>query len=69
MSQNLSAIYYQENKERLQKRALERYQNLLKEEKKWQYGHERYKNLPEDEKEKLVEYRKKYYRMRKNIIL
>ena len=34
MSQNLSAIYYQENKERLQKRALERYQNLLKEEKK-----------------------------------
>ena len=69
MSQNLSAIYYQENKERLQKRALERYQNLLKEEKKWQYGHERYKNLPENEKEKLVEYRKKYYTMRKNIIL
>ena len=69
MSQNLSAIYYQENKERLQKRALERYQNLLKEEEKWQYGHERYKNLPEDEKEKLVEYRKKYYTMRKNIIL
>ena len=69
MSQNLSAIYYQENKERLQKRALERYQNLLKEGKKWQYGHERYKNLPEDEKEKLVEYRKKYYTMRKNIIL
>ena len=33
LSQNLSAICYQENKERLQKRALERYQNLLKEEK------------------------------------
>ena len=32
--------------------------------KKWQYGGERYKNLSEDEKEKLVEYRKKYHRMR-----
>ena len=29
----LSAKYYQENKERLQKKALERYQNLSKEEK------------------------------------
>ena len=32
-------------------------------EKKRQYGHERYKNLPQDEKQKLVEYRKKYYKM------
>ena len=24
------------------------------------------KNLPEDEKQKLVQYRKKYYKMRKN---
>ena len=29
----LSAKYYQENKERLQKKALERYENLSKEEK------------------------------------
>ena len=29
----LSAKFYQENKERLQKKALERYQNLSKEEK------------------------------------
>ena len=28
MSENLSAKYYQENKERLQKKAHERYQNL-----------------------------------------
>ena len=71
MSKNLSAKYYQENKERLQKKARERYQNLSKEEKekKQQYGCERYKNLSEDEKQKLVEYRKKYYRMRKNVIL
>ena len=33
MSKNLSAKYYQENKERLQKEAGERYQNLSKEEK------------------------------------
>ena len=67
MSKKLSAKYYQENKERLQKKARERYQNLSKEkkEKKRQYGRERYRNLPEDQKQKLVEYRKKYYRMRK----
>ena len=33
MSQNLSAKYYRENKERLQKKACKRYQNLSKEEK------------------------------------
>ena len=33
MSKNLSGKYYQENKERLQKKACERYQNLSKEEK------------------------------------
>ena len=30
MSKNLSAKYYQENKERLQKKARERYKNFLK---------------------------------------
>ena len=70
MSKNLSAKYYQENKERLQKKARERYQNLSKEEKekKRQYGRERYKSLPENEKQKLGEDRKKY-RMRKNVLL
>ena len=60
MSKNLSAKYYQENKERLQKKARKRYQNLSKEEKgkKQQYGRERYKNLSEEKKQKLVEYRK-----------
>ena len=33
MSENLLAKYYQGNKERLQKEARERYQNLSKEEK------------------------------------
>ena len=60
MAKNLSAKYYQENKERLQKKARERYQNLSKEdkEKKQQYGCERYKTLSEEEKQKLVEYKK-----------
>ena len=51
-------IYYQENKETLQKKL--RYQNLSKEvkEKKQQYGHERYKNITEDEKQKLFENKK-----------
>ena len=67
MYKNLSAKYYQENKYRLQK-ACERFQKLSNEEKekKRHYGQERQKNLSEDEKQKLVEYRKKCYGMRKN---
>ena len=57
MSKNLSTKYYQENKERLQKKAHERSQNIFEEknEKKRQYGREHYNNLPEDEKNKLVD--------------
>ena len=64
MSKNLSAKYYQENKERLQKKAHERYQNLSKEEKEkrqQQYGCERYKNLSEDKN-------KRFLSIEKNII-
>ena len=45
MSKNLSTKYYQENRERLKKKACERYQNLSKEEKekKQQYGRQCYK--------------------------
>ena len=61
MLKDSSTKYYQNNKEKLQKKARERYQSLSKEEKqkKQQYGCGQYKNLPEDEKKKLVEYRKK----------
>ena len=54
ISKDLSSKYYQDNKERLQKKVCERYQTLSKEgkEKKQQYGSERYKNLPEYEKTK-----------------
>ena len=40
-----------------------------KKKKKQQHGSEPYKNLSEEEKQKLAEYRKKIYRMRKNIII
>ena len=38
MSKNLSAKYYQENKERLQKKARERYKNFSKEENEKSYN-------------------------------
>ena len=59
ISNNLSAKYYQENKEGLQKKAREKYQNVFKVEKKQQYSHESYKNPSEDRKQKLSEHRKK----------
>ena len=50
MSKTLLVKYYQENKERLQIKACERYQNILKEEKekKQQSDRECYINLSED---------------------
>ena len=51
--------YYQESKERLQKKLTKDIKIFLK--KKKEKGRERYKNLSEDEKQKLVEYRKKNY--------
>ena len=38
-------------------------------EKNWQYSHKQHKTLPEDENQKVVEYRNKYYKMRKNVSL
>ena len=69
MSKDSSAKYYQNNKERLQKKVCERYPSFSKEEKKkatirsW-----RIQNLTEEEKQRLVEHRKQHYKMR-NIIL
>ena len=49
------------------KKPCERYQSFHKEEKEkaQQCGCEGYKNFPENEKERLVEYRKRCYKMRK----
>ena len=57
ISKNLSAKHYQENKERLQKKTRKRYQSHSK---KCCKISQKMRN-----KQKLVEYRKKYYRMRK----
>ena len=56
MFKDSSAEYYQNNKERLQKKVRERYQSLSKEEKekKWQYDRELCKIRPEDEKKSLL---------------
>ena len=64
ISKTLTAKYYEKNKERLQKKARERYQNLSREEKekKRQYVRECYKNLSKDEKDE------KNYKMRKNTL-
>ena len=79
MSKNLSAKYYQENKvakkkyslQKLQKKVCEIYQNLSNEEKekKQQYGRKLYKNLLEDVKQKFVENRKQFYKIRKKFFL
>ena len=69
MSKIKSVKYYQNNKGKLQRSACERCQSPSKEEKKQQYGRERYKNLLEDYKQKLVEKRKKYHKMRKSVLL
>ena len=65
MSKNLSAKYYQENKERLQKKSREKYQSLSKEEKK--KADNMVVNVTKIshklKKKKLVKYRKNYYRI------
>ena len=48
MTKILSAKYYHENKERLQKKLAEDIKTFLKKKKKWQCGLERYKNFAED---------------------
>ena len=69
MCKNSSAKNCQDNKERLQTKPLKDIKVFLKKKKKkQQYGRERHKNLPEDEK-KVVEYRKKDYKMRKIALL
>ena len=57
MSENSSVKYYQENKERLQKKIVEDVKVFLKnKKKKQQYGCEQYKNLSEGKKQELVGY-------------
>ena len=57
MCKNLSAKYYQENKERLRKKFVRDIKIFLKKKKKIkkrQYGRERYKNLSENLSKKIM---------------
>ena len=53
MSNDMCATYYKENKEKILKKSRDRFQNFPKEEK--------------HQKQRLVEYRKRYYKMQKVI--
>ena len=55
--------YYQKNKERLQKKLHERYENLSEGEKsKCQYAHEQYRNLSGEHKTKKRQYGRERYK-------
>ena len=69
ISKNLSAKYYQGNKKWLQKNLEKDIKIYLKKKKSHNMVVNVTKNLSEDEKQKLVEYRKKYNRTRKNFFL
>ena len=62
MSREASARYYQQNnnKKKIQKNLVKYIKILLAKKNK------RYKNISEDKKQRLVEYRKRYYKMQKN---
>ena len=70
---NPPARHYQNNKEKLQERSCERYQNLSEEEKEHvknrKHGCKGYKHLSENQKWELVRYRKKCYKIRKKDLL
>ena len=55
--------YYKKDKEKLQKDAWERYQNLSEKEKQriGRKVRDRHKNLSEEEKQKKIEYMTNYY--------
>ena len=70
MAKDFLVKCYQNNKERLQKMLVTYINSLWKDkENKRQCGQKWYKNLPVDEMQKLPEYRKKYYKIRKNPLL
>ena len=71
MSKNFSAKYYQETKERLQRKARERHQNLSKEEKeKNDNMAANVTKISQKMKNKyLLSIEKKYYRTRENAFL
>ena len=69
MSKNLSAKYYQENKERLQKKLLKDIKMFLKKKKKKSDNMVmNVTKISQMMKKSLFEYRKKHYRIRKKML-
>ena len=68
-SKNLSDKYFQENKERLQKKARERYKNISKEENEKSYNMKVTKIFRRMKNKSLLSIEKKNYRMSKNALL
>ena len=69
MFKNLSAKYCQENKERLQKKLMKDIKIFLKKKKKKSNNMVvKVTKISQKMKKKLVEYKRKYYRMRKNAL-
>ena len=65
----MSTGYYQKNNKRLRKKSLAKVIKIIQKKKnnKRKYGRDPYSNVPEDETQRLVEYRKNYFRMQKLI--
>ena len=59
---NRAKEYYKNDKERLRKKARDKYRNLSEEDKNKgiEYGKNRYHNMSEEKKQKLKEYQKEY---------
>ena len=69
MSKHSLTKFYWDKKKSLQKKTRDSNHSLSKEEKNQQYRRQWYKNVPKNDKQKLVENRKKYYKMLKNASL
>ena len=64
MSKDSSAIYYQNKKDIKVSLKKKRKSAII-----WLLTIQKFTSSTEDEKQKLVEYRKKYYKMRKKVLL
>ena len=67
---NRAKDYYENDKEILRNNARDKYRNLSEEEKKREnkkreYGKNRYHNMSEEKKQKLKEYQRNYYAIKK----
>ena len=65
----MTANYYQKHKEKLQKEARKKYQNLSEDEKdkRRKKGLRKIQNLPEEQIQKLLQYMKNYYLAHKKV--